>query len=165
MSFNKLNPVMVAIATADVAEIRIDPIWKHRSLYARRTFGAEEVIVEFAARQVHTTPNYLTIQIGDIKHIELFPEFLECTNHSCDPNCFFDTSSMRLISTKPIEEGDELTFFYPSTEWEMDRAFQCTCGSRNCIGLIQGAKFLSEEKLKQYRLTEFIEQKLASRFQ
>lgn len=162
MSFNKLNTVMIDIATADVAEIRIDPIRNHRSLYTRRAFRAEEVIVEFSARQILSVPNYLTIQIGEERHIELLPEYLECTNHSCDPNCFFDTTSMRLISTKAIEEGDELTFFYPSTEWEMDRAFQCTCGSENCIGIIQGAKYLSEGKLKQYRLTDFIEQKLAS---
>ena len=50
MSFNKLNPVMVDIATADVAEIRIDPVRNHRSLYARRAFGADEVIVEFTSR-------------------------------------------------------------------------------------------------------------------
>lgn len=163
MSFNKLNPVMIDIATADVAEIRIDPIRNHRSLYARRAFRADEVIAEFAAKLVHTIPNYLTVQIGDEQHIELFPEYLECINHSCDPNCFFDTGSMRLISTKSIEEGDELTFFYPSTEWEMDRAFECTCGSSDCIGLIQGAKYLSDEKLRQYRLTDFIEQKIVSR--
>jgi len=163
MSFNKLNQVMIAIATADVAEIRIDPTRNHRSLYARRFFGADELIVEFASKAIYNTPNYLTIQIADDQHIELLPEYLECTNHSCDPNCFFDTTSRRFIATKAIEEGAELTFFYPSTEWEMDRAFQCTCGSKNCIGLIQGAKYLSEQTLKQYRLTEFIEQKLATR--
>lgn len=163
MSFNKPNPVLIDVATAEGAEIQIDPIKNHRSLYARRAFRVNEVIAEFAAKRVLAIPNYLTIQIGDNQHIELLPEYLECTNHSCDPNCFFDTTSMRFIATKPIEEGDELTFFYPSTEWEMDRPFQCTCGSRNCIGLIQGANYLSEEKLKQYRLTDFIEQKLASR--
>lgn len=154
---------MIDIATADVAEIRIDPHRNHRSLYTRRAFRAHEVIVEFAAKQVLPIPNYLTIQIGEDQHIELLPEYLECTNHSCDPNCFFDTTSMRLISTKAINEGDELTFFYPSTEWEMDRAFQCTCGKSNCLGLIQGAKYLPEAKLRQYRLTDFIDQKLSSR--
>lgn len=154
---------MVDIATADIAEVRIDPVRNHRSLYARRPFMADELIIEFSSRMVHNIPNYLTIQLGEHQHIELLPEYLECTNHSCDPNCFFDTASMRLVATKAIEEGEELTFFYPSTEWEMDRAFQCTCGSVNCIGLIQGAKYLSAETLSKYRLTDFIEQKLASR--
>ena len=154
---------MVDIATADIAEVRIDPVRNHRSLYARRSFIAGELIIEFSSRMVHDTPNYLTIQTGEHHHIELFPEFLECINHSCSPNCFFDTASMRLLCTKAVEEGEELTFFYPSTEWEMDRAFQCTCGSRNCIGVIRGAKYLSEETLQLYRLTDFIEQKLASR--
>ena len=154
---------MVDIATADIAEVRIDPVGNHRSLFARRSFIAGELIIEFSSRMDHDTPNYLTVQIGERQHIELFPDFLECINHSCSPNCFFDTASMRLICTKAIEEGGELTFFYPSTEWEMDRSFQCTCGSRNCIGLIQGAKYLSDETLRHYRLTNFIEQKVAAR--
>jgi len=161
MRANKLNQVMVAIATADIAEVRIDPTKNHRSLYARRPFMAEELISEFSSRLTLKTPNYLTVQLSDHTHIELYPEYLECINHSCDPNCFFDTASMRLIATRAIDEGEELTFFYPSTEWAMDRAFKCTCGSRKCIGLIQGAKYLSDEQLKGYRLTEFIEQKRA----
>lgn len=163
MSFRQSKPVVIAIATVDIAEIRIDPAKNHRSLYSRKEFRVNEVISEFSAKGVYPNPSYLTVQISDGEHIELFPECLECINHSCDPNCFFDTAKMQLVSIKHIKEGDELTFFYPSTEWDMDQAFQCLCRSKNCIGLIQGAKYLSESIIKNYRFTDFIEQKLASR--
>jgi len=160
MSLRQSKQVVIAIATVDIAEIRINAK-KHRSLYSRKEFRVNEVIVEFTSKRVYPNPSYLTVQISDEEHIELFPEYLECINHSCDPNCFFDTAKKQLISIKPIEDGDELTFFYPSTEWDMDRAFQCTCRSKNCIGLIQGAKYLPESVIKNYRVTQFIEQKIA----
>ncbi len=147
----------------EIAEIRIDPITSARSLFSKKNFDAEDVIIGFFSRMTHTTPNYLTVQISENEHIELFPECLECANHSCDPNCFFDTTTMNFIAIKPIAEGDEFTFFYPSAEWDMDQAFQCNCGSENCIGMIQGAKYLSKSAVKKYRFTDFIQSKLRAR--
>lgn len=144
----------------EVAEIRIDPITSNRSLFSKKEFMPNEVIIGFFAKEVHATPNYLTVQISDHEHIELFPECLECANHSCDPNSFFDTTSMQFVTLKRVAEGEEFTFFYPSAEWDMDQVFQCHCGSKNCIGLIQGAKYLSEDIIKNYRFTDFIQRKL-----
>ena len=146
----------------EVAEIRIDPITGNRSLFAKKDFKANEVIIGFMAKNVHSTPNYLTVQVSEHEHIELFPECLECANHSCEPNCFFDTTTMNFVTVKRIKAGDEFTFFYPSAEWAMDQAFQCNCGTANCIGMIKGAKYLSETALKRYRFTDFIQQKLST---
>lgn len=147
----------------EIAEIRIDPITSNRSLFAKKVFKKDEAIIGFLAKNVHATPNYLTVQISETEHIELFPEFLECANHSCDPNCFFDTTSMQFVTLKPIGVGEEFTFFYPSAEWDMDQSFKCNCASEHCIGMIQGAKYLSEASLKKYRFTDFIQQKLRSK--
>ncbi len=144
----------------EVAEIRIDPISGNRSLFSKKAFKKNEVIIEFLAKSVSSTPTYLTVQIGEDLHIELLPECLACTNHSCDPNCFFDTSTMEFVAIKDIPPGEEFTFFYPSAEWDMDQPFQCNCGSDQCIGIIQGAKYLSAESLKKHRFTDFIKQKL-----
>jgi len=144
----------------EIAEIRIDPITSARSLFSKKDFKANEVIIGFFARETHTTPNYLTVQISEHEHIELFPECLECANHSCDPNCFFDTTSMNFVTLKRIKVGEEFTFFYPSAEWDMDQSFQCNCGTANCIGTIKGAKYLPESTIKKYRFTDFIRQKL-----
>jgi len=70
---------------------------------------------------------------------------------------------MELIALKEIQPGDELVFFYPSTEWEMDQPFDCFCGTRQCLHRIQGAAHLSEEDVNKYRLTNFIQQKLQTR--
>ena len=144
----------------EVAEIRIDPISGNRSLFSKKSFMKNEVIIEFLAKSVQSTPTYLTVQIGEDLHIELLPECLACTNHSCDPNCFFDTSTMEFVALKDIPKGEEFTFFYPSAEWDMDQPFQCNCGSDLCIGTIQGTKYLAAENIQKHRFTDFIQRKL-----
>lgn len=144
----------------EVAEIRFDAITGHRSLFSKKSFRANEVIIGFLAKAVHETPNYLTVQISEHEHIELFPECLECANHSCVPNCFFDTTRMEFVTLKPIAAGEEFTFFYPSAEWDMDQAFDCNCGTDQCIGKIEGARYLSASTIANYRFTDFIQQKL-----
>jgi SET domain-containing protein len=157
MSF--MEPV-IDLDQTEVAEIRIDPVSKSRSLFSKKAFKKNEVIIGFMAKEVRSTPTYLTVQISDDVHIELLPECLACANHSCTPNCFFDTTSMEFIAIKDIPPGEEFTFFYPSAEWDMDQPFQCNCGSPNCIGIIQGALYLSPDTIQKYRFTDFIQQKL-----
>ncbi len=161
MSYNsQTSPLTYVIVSAEIAEIRVDPWQDSRSLYSRRTFKKDELISGFGAKENYHEPTYLTVQLGDGHHIELLPEFLECINHSCDPNCFFDTTRMELVALRDIAEGEELTFFYPSTEWDMNQAFQCGCGSPQCIGMIQGARYLSAERKRRYRFTDYILSKL-----
>jgi hypothetical protein len=160
MTSDKTNLLIIKSTESDVAEKRTDVITRHRSLYSRNSFHANEIIAEFNWKNIHSKPSYLTVQISDTEHIELMPTYLECVNHSCDPNSFFDTEKRLFIAIKPIEAGEEFTFFYPSSEWDMDQAFQCTCGSKACLGLIKGAKYLPASLIKNYRFTDFIEQKL-----
>jgi len=162
MSYNsKTAPIAFVILSAEIAEIRIDAKKNHRSLYSRKSFQQDDMIASFSAKEVFNEPTYLTVQTSDYEHIELLPEYLECINHSCAPNCFFNTSTWELVALRSIEEGEELTFFYPSTEWDMDQAFKCGCGTKACIGMIKGAKYLSPAVVKNYRFTDFISSKLA----
>ncbi|KAJ3308457.1 hypothetical protein HDV04_001214 [Boothiomyces sp. JEL0838] len=82
---------------------------------------------------------WTSVQVGVDEHVELNSE-LVYMNHSCDPSVILDTSKMCLIANKDLNVGDEVTFFYPSTEYEMDQPFQCWCGSKSCVGLVNGAK-------------------------
>jgi hypothetical protein len=70
---------------------------------------------------------------------------------------------MEFQALKEIGPGDELTFFYPSTEWEMAQPFQCFCGTTNCLGMIQGASLMPEQILAGYVLTNFIHRQLEQR--
>lgn len=145
---------------APFADVLKNTITGQHQLSASKPFAAGEMICDFGAGEITDTPTYLTVQLGVDRHITLKPDFLQYINHGCDPNMFFDTTTMKLVALKPIAAGEEFRFFYPSTEWEMAQPFVCQCGAPNCLQLIQGASFLSTETLSQYRLTDFIKQQL-----
>jgi SET domain len=133
------------------------------ALFALRSYQPGEAIADFSAGTISAEPTYLTVQVGIGKHITLQPEFLQYINHSCEPNVFFNTTTMQLVALKDIQPEEELTFFYPSTEWAMTQSFNCYCGSSSCIGEIKGASFLSNEVATQYRFTDFIQTQLAEK--
>jgi hypothetical protein len=154
------TPITKAPNATDFAEINTDAITGNRSLIARKNFNVGDVISPFHWEEIFAQPTYLTVQLTDNQHVELLPKLLECTNHSCAPNAFFDTTHKQLVCIKPILNGDDITFFYPSAEWEMDQAFVCNCGSTDCINVVKGAKFLPKNLLNKYQFTDFIQQKL-----
>jgi len=131
-----------------------------KALISNQKFEMGQVIAPFFARATFQQPTYLTVQISDEEHILLGPEFLQYTNHSCDPNAFFDTTEMKLVALKEIKPNEDITFFYPSTEWKMDQAFECLCGSPHCLKIIQGAYKLTKEQQLSYKLNNFIIRKI-----
>ncbi|KAL4976892.1 hypothetical protein BDW66DRAFT_150650 [Aspergillus desertorum] len=107
-----------------------------------------------------STKAYSSVQVSRDGHIELNSDLVYC-NHSCDPTVNFDMARMevRVVDDRPLKKGDPLTFFYPSSEWEMDQPFQCTCGAgEKCKGFIKGAKGMGREGLKGYWLNGHIEE-------
>jgi len=122
-----------------------------------------QMLASFGARETLSSPNYLTVQTGPDTHILLAPEHLQYINHSCEPNVFFDTTRMEIVALRDIAAGEEFTFFYPSTEWTMDRAFDCLCGSSACLGRIAGADRLDAEALERYAFNQHILDRLAER--
>ena len=113
--------------------------------------------------QYHVTnrPTYQTIQTGLHTHIEELG-ILAYLNHSCEPNTIVDTDALTVTAARDIAPGEDLNFFYPSTEWEMDRPFICQCGEQQCTRLIAGAKYLSTDVLSRYFFNEHIREMLVS---
>lgn len=146
-------------------DLVVDPKTGKKALLSAAFFPKGEVIIEFKAKEILNEPTYLTVQLDEHHHILMEPDYLQFANHGCDPNFFIDTERLELIALKDIHVGDELLFFYPSTEWQMSRAFQCECGSPQCIGLVSGAYALSEAKQKKYRFSKFITEKFAEAIQ
>jgi hypothetical protein len=107
---------------------------------------------------------YSTVQIGPTEHVELNSKLVYC-NHSCAPAVEFDVAKMevRVVKNKDLKVGDPITFFYPSSEWEMAQPFKCNCGAKECWGWISGAKDMDENVLKRYWLNEHIEKLLHQR--
>jgi hypothetical protein len=127
-----------------------------QGLFSHKAFSTGSVLCRFSAAARFTQPNRLTIQTAETEHIHLLPACLSFTNHSCTPTVFFNMQSFELEALQAIQPGDELTFFYPSTEWDMAEQFACSCGSPQCLGKIRGARYLPASTLNRYRLNEFI---------
>jgi hypothetical protein len=108
--------------------------------------------------------SYATLQISRARHVQLNSMLLYC-NHSCAPSLEFDTSAMvvRVARDRDLQVGDPLTFWYPSTEWEMAQPFACTCNTAPCKGWISGARDMSVDVLRQYWLNGHVEELLEER--
>ncbi|KAH7119728.1 hypothetical protein B0J11DRAFT_68784 [Dendryphion nanum] len=106
---------------------------------------------------------YSSVQASRDLHIELNCD-LVYINHSCKPTLVFDMSRWEVRVNPDLERGlkvgDELTFFYPSTEWNMSQPFECLCKQAECNGKISGAKDMSVEVLKKYWLSQHIQELL-----
>jgi hypothetical protein len=106
-------------------------------------------IASFAGAERIARPSYLSIQIGPGTHVEDIG-LCRYLNHSCQPTTIVDVARLRVVAARDIPAGEELSFFYPSTEWQMDRPFECLCGAPDCLGTISGAKDVPAEVLHRY---------------
>jgi hypothetical protein len=120
---------------------------------ARRSLRRGEAIVRLSGAL--TRQNYRTIQIDKYRHLEE-PRVLAFLNHSCHPTVLVDTNGPMVFAATDIMAGEELTFFYPSTEWKMVRPFICLCGSAQCLHYITGARHLSLDTLDRYFINAHI---------
>ncbi|NJO94420.1 MAG: SET domain-containing protein [Hydrococcus sp. RM1_1_31] len=105
--------------------------------------------------QIVPDPTYQTVQLDEQNHFDEL-NVLALLNHSCEPNVIVDTTLRECRAIRDIMVGEELNFFYPSTEWDMARPFQCQCGSPRCIKFVAGASYVSDETLSQYFVNQHI---------
>jgi hypothetical protein len=127
---------------------------KFRTLVTKQAYKKGEVMCVMPSENIMDKPNRFTVQIAKDKHTHVGK--LAALNHSCDPNVILDTERMLMIARRDIEKGEELSFFYPSTEWEMQAPFICLCGSTNCIHVVAGARFLPLSTLETQYLSKHI---------
>ncbi len=127
---------------------------KFRSLVTKQAYKKGEIICDIPTEKLFDKANRYTVQISQTKHTEVGK--LSALNHSCDPNVILDTENLQMVACRDIEKGEELSFFYPSTEWEMDAPFICLCGASNCIHVVAGARFLPLSTLENHYLNKHI---------
>lgn len=127
---------------------------KFRSLVTKQAYSKGEVICDIPTEKLFDKANRYTVQISQDKHTEVGK--LSALNHSCDPNVILDTENLLMVARRDIAKGEELSFFYPSTEWEMDAPFICLCGAANCIHVVAGARFLPLSTLENQYLNKHI---------
>jgi len=123
-------------------------------LRTKKAFAVHDVLAKFEGL-TRGPKAYTSVQCGrgPDDHMELNSD-LVYINHSCEPNVAFDLSSndrskWHVRALREIHIGDTLTFFYPSTEWEMEQPFECQCKAATCLGVIKGANYLSINDLTE----------------
>ena len=117
-------------------------------LVSRRTFARGDAVWPLSGRLA--TPSERTIQVGPTTHVE-DESGLAFLRHSCEPNVVIDSSALLMVfALRDIASGEELTRFYPSTEWDMVRPFVCGCGAQQCLRFVAGARYLSADVLSRY---------------
>ncbi|MBE1530410.1 SET domain-containing protein-lysine N-methyltransferase [Actinomadura algeriensis] len=119
-----------------------------------RDFAPGETIMEVTADVELAAPTRFTLQIGVGRHIDVGD--IRYLNHSCAPNAHFAAPAGRLLAEREIRAGDEVSIFYPASEWDMACPFLCECGADTCIEFVSGARFLPREVLARYRVNEYV---------
>jgi hypothetical protein len=112
--------------------------------------AAGEVLLYVNGRVVDRPSRY-SVQIGAHEHVDPpVPDDLaddmdrhawRFLNHSCAPNAAL--RGRTLVALRDIGRGDEITFDYATTEYEMAAPFPCGCGAPACRGVIRGFRHLS----------------------
>jgi len=137
---------------------------KGLGLFASTDFEPGELVM--SSRPVKTTKERCShsVQIDWDRHI-LMNVPCVLINHSCDANVGIrnnnnnntntntnsnssnnnnnkdgDAYAYDFLAIRPITQGEELTWDYEATEWEISVPFQCGCGSANCRGTLRGFK-------------------------
>lgn len=97
-------------------------------------------------------PSRYSVQIGAHQHVDPpVPDRIEddmdrhawrFLNHSCAPCAVL--RGRTLVALRTIVAGEQITFDYATTEYEMAEPFACGCGAAACRGVIRGFAVLSE---------------------
>ena len=124
-------------------------------LVSRRTFAAGTLVAAIGPHRVVDQPSYRSVQVGRHSHIEDIG-VLVYLNHSCAPTVFVDVERLEVRALVDIDVGRELTFFYPSTEWDMAQPFHCWCGAESCLGWVAGARVVAPRRLALHALAPHI---------
>ncbi len=115
--------------------VRVDGAPGQQRLLAAERIDAGDVILELDGQRV-AEPSTYSVQIGAGVHIlprahqgdpQSDPCIWRYLNHSCDASARL--VGTRLLALRPLGAGDEITFDYNTTEYEMATPFECGCGA------------------------------------
>ena len=125
---------------------------------AVRAFAPSELLLVIEGER-REQPSRHSIQVGwglnidagvgnDMETLlDLYPwRFL---NHSCE--CNTKVRARDLVAIRHIRAGEEVTFNYNTTEYDMASPFTCRCRSPLCASEIRGFKHLSRAERERLR--------------
>src|SRR3989344_1055507 len=116
-------------------------------LHATKKYHANEVVVRLGNKQTNKE-NSGRIQVDE--HTFILPP--NDIWHSCQPNAYIDWKTMELRALTEIPRGSLVTYHYGTSEDDYRiGAFDCTCGSLECLKRFQGCKFLTKEQREEIK--------------
>ena len=119
-----------------------------QGVVAREEIEPGEVLIALA--HVFTAePSRYTIQLEEGLHQAGTGEIDDFLNHACEPSVRLDAERRCFVAARRIAPGEELTFNYLSSEWDMAEPFECRCGSRRCLRKIRGFRHLTPEQQRE----------------
>lgn len=144
-------------------KIKLPRTGRMNGLVALDDIKKDELILEFEKIFLEF-PTRTSMQIDNGIHIDSTnPDALEnFLNHSCQPNGYINFETLTYNALCDIFKGEELTFNYLTTEWDLSNKFICNCGYKNCFHEIYGFKYLTFNQKKELEplLSPFLRKKL-----
>lgn len=129
----------------------------YKGLFAKKDIIAGSIIFLLKG-SVSRRPTKYSVQLSRDKHID-FPSVRkpnddldyawQYLNHSCEPNGYVNAVEYCFCALRNIRKGQEITFNYLTTEYELAAPFRCGCGSAKCFGFIRGNKFLTADQIAE----------------
>lgn len=134
---------------------------KGLALFAKKAIKRNQHLFDFKGQLktlAQSTP--MSLQLSEDLFLTSDGRFDDLVNHSCSPNCavHFNGLNIALVALTNIKPGEEITFNYNTTEWDLIQQSQvfgqpcsltCRCGNTNCQGEINGFKYLPlQEKIR-----------------
>jgi SET domain len=113
-----------------------------QALVCTSALAADERLFSLSGRRV-SVPSRYTIQVQEEEHI--LPEastLWAFANHHCEPSCRIDFDTWEIVTRRAMQAGEEITFNYLTTEWELAEPFICVCGAKSCVNKISGFRHL-----------------------
>lgn len=133
-----------------------------KGLFTVDSIGKNEILFKFEGKNIHAGEAYKLpdkeserfLQIGPQLYVDLGNHYSAFTNHDCNPNCYVKiaVNTAFLLSSRPINAGDELFFDYSftSTETPDTWSMKCNCHPFTCRKIISG--FSTIPKIQQTKL-------------
>jgi SET domain-containing protein len=126
---------------------------KGLGLVALEDIHAGERVLKLGGRLLKRRParDPRSMRIGEKLYLTSSGFFDDYLNHSCEPNCAIDFSSLTLFAIKHIKKGEEITVNYCTIEYQIAPSyrFRCACGSKSCVGVVSGFKNLPKNKKEE----------------
>jgi SET domain-containing protein len=141
---------------------------KGRALLANKNLRKGSLVIKFGFDSVKSCRNASpeSVQIDENKFLDSKHYYAsDYINHSCNPSTKIDFAEMYFVAIKDIKKGQEITYNYLTTEYDMAKDgldFDCKCSSKKCFGRIKGFKFLNKAQKLELKplLSPFLQKKL-----